>query len=242
MGSERGVPEMGREEEDGRVLLITGASSGIGAATARHAAQAGYRLVLAARRQDKLDALVEELGEARALAVPCNVQEWPAQQAMVAAALAHFGAIDAVFANAGRGGAPGGYSEGDPEVWRDMVLTNVYGLMLTVRATLAALKASRGHLVVMSSNAGRRPLPGSVYGATKWAATGLAYNVRGELHGTGVRVTVIEPGLVDTPFFDEPKPDALRPDDIARAVLFALTQPESVNLHEMVITPTAQKW
>jgi NADP-dependent 3-hydroxy acid dehydrogenase YdfG len=161
---------------------------------------------------------------------------------MAKAAIERFGAIDAVLANAGRGGSSGGYSEGDPDVWREMILVNVYGLALTLRATLAHLKASKGHLLITSSNAGRRPLPGSVYGATKWAATAMGYNVRGELQGTGVRVTVIEPGLVDTPFFDEPKPDALRPDDIARLVLFALEQPESVNLHEMVVTPTVQRW
>lgn len=227
---------------DNRVLLITGASSGIGAATARMAGESGFRLVLAARRRDKLDALVSDIGPERALAVACDVADWAAQQRMAEAAIERFGALDAVFANAGRGGGPGGFSAGDPKAWREMILTNVYGLALTLRATLAHLKASKGHLVITSSNAGRRALAGSVYGATKWAATGIGQNVRGELDGSGVRVTLIEPGLVDTPFFDEPKPDALKSDDIARTVLFALTSPATVNHHQIVMTPTSQKW
>ena len=124
------------------VLLITGASSGIGAATARHAAAAGYRLVLAARRRDELDALARELGgDERALAVPSDVTEWDDQQRLAGAALDAFGRIDAVFANAGFGAARG-FLESTPEHWRSMVLTNIYGVALTIRATLTALKKS----------------------------------------------------------------------------------------------------
>src|SRR5215212_6329734 len=112
---------------DDRVFLITGASTGIGAATARHAADAGYRLVLAARSEDKLAGLAEELGgDERALAVRCDVAEWADQEAMAGRALDAFGRIDVVFANAGFGGARG-FTAGDPEDWKTMVLTNVYG-------------------------------------------------------------------------------------------------------------------
>lgn len=227
---------------DGHVLLITGASTGIGAATARMAGERGFRLVLTARSGDKLNALVKEIGDDKALAVPCDVANWEDQARAATAAIDRFGAIDAVFANAGRGGVPGGYAEGDPNEWHDMIMTNVYGLALTLRATLDHLKTSKGDLLITSSIAGRRPLPGSVYGATKWAATAIGYNARAELQSSGVRVTLIEPGIVDTPFFEEPKPDGLRPEDVARTVLFALEQPRTVLLNELVVVPSAQKW
>ncbi|MEO0620438.1 MAG: SDR family oxidoreductase [Pseudomonadota bacterium] len=225
-----------------RVLLITGASSGIGAATARNAVAAGWRVVLNARSADPLEALVAELGAERAVASVGSVSSWDDAQAMVATALETFGQVDAVFANAGRGGVPGMFSEGDPEEWRDMILTNIYGLALTLRASLAALKESKGHLLITSSIAGRRPLKGSVYGMTKWAASAIGYNVRAELQGTGVRVTLIEPGMVDTPFFDDPKPQALKADDVARSVMFALSQPEHVMVNELMVVPSGQSW
>ena len=221
------------------VLLITGASSGIGAATARHAADAGYRLVLAARSAGRLDELAEELGgPERALAVGCDVTEWHQQQAMVAAALEAFGQLDVAFANAGFG-AQRGFLESDPEHWRTMVLTNVYGVALTIRATLPALKDSRGHLLLTGSVAGRRVLPGSLYSATKWAVTAMGEAARQELNGTGVRVTVIEPGQVDTPFFENRPRHALQPDDVARAVMFAVSQPPHVDVNEILVRPTA---
>lgn len=221
------------------VFLITGASSGIGAATARAAAEAGYRLVLAARSEDKLARLTEELGgAARALAVRCDVSSWADQQALAARAVERFGRIDVVFANAGMGGSPGGFSGADPEQWRAMILTNVLGVGLTLRATLGALKESRGHVLITSSVAGRRTIAGSMYGASKWAVTAIGYNLREELRGSGIRVTLIEPGLVDTPFFEERKPDALQAEDIARAVMYAVAQPPSVDVHELTVLPT----
>src|SRR5258708_5695645 len=130
------------------VFLITGASSGIGAATARAAAREGFRLVLAARSQDRIDALAGELGgPERALPVRCDVTEWPEQEAMVAAALERFGRLDVALANAGFGASRGFLAE-SPEHWREMVLTNVYGAALTIRTTLPALKDSRGHLLL----------------------------------------------------------------------------------------------
>jgi NADP-dependent 3-hydroxy acid dehydrogenase YdfG len=221
---------------DEPVFLITGASSGIGAATARHAAQAGYRLVLAARSEDKLKALGSELD---ALPVRCDVTEWDDQQQMVAAALDAFGRLDVVFANAGFG-APRGFLESTPEHWRAMVLTNVYGAALTIRAALPSLRESRGHFLLTGSVAGRRALPGSLYSATKWAVTAMGESVRQEADGSGIRVTLIEPGMVDTPFFDDRPRDALEADDIARAVMFAVQQPPHVDVNEMLIRPTAQ--
>ncbi|HKG36826.1 MAG TPA: SDR family oxidoreductase [Solirubrobacterales bacterium] len=228
-----------------RVLLITGASSGIGAATAR-AAAGGYRLVLAARRAGALEELVAELGgDERALSVRCDVTEWDQVEAMAAAALDRFGRIDAVFANAGFGAARGFLKE-SPEHWRSMILTNVYGVALTIRATLPhLLERGDGHFLITSSVAGRRALPGSVYSATKWATTAMGEALRAELRqehqNHGIRVTLIEPGMVDTPFFDQrPGDRALADDDIARAVLYALEQPPSVDVNEILIRPSSQ--
>jgi NADP-dependent 3-hydroxy acid dehydrogenase YdfG len=234
---------MPEERSDDPVLLITGASSGIGAATARMAADR-YRLVLAARREDELVELARELGGAeRALAVRCDVTEWDEVEATAAAALERFGRIDAVFANAGFG-AKRGFLEESPEHWRSMVLTNVLGPALTIRATLPhLLERGTGHFVVTSSVAGRTYLPGSLYSATKWAATAIGHNLRAELRqlqdNDAIRVTLIEPGMVDTPFFDErPGERALRDEDIARAVLYALEQPPGVDVSEILVRPT----
>jgi NADP-dependent 3-hydroxy acid dehydrogenase YdfG len=222
------------------VFLITGASSGIGAATARRAAEPGYRLVLAARSQGKLDMLAEELGgPAYALAVQCDVTDFAQQEAMVAAALEHFGRIDVVWANAGFG-AKRGFLEETPEHWRDMVLTNVLGAAYTIRAAIPALKDTAGHLLLTSSVAGRRAIPGSLYSATKHAVTAMAEAARQELNGTGIRVTSIEPGMVDTPFFEQTPEGALKPDDIARAVMYAISQPPHVDVNEILVRPTAQ--
>ncbi len=230
---------------DDPVMLITGASSGIGAATAR-AAAGTHRLVLAARRLEPLEELVAELGGAeRAVAVRCDVTEWEQVEAMAAAALDAFGRIDVVFANAGFG-ASRGFLEESPEHWRSMVLTNVYGVALTIRATLPhLLERGDGHFLVTSSVAGRRVLPGSLYSATKWAATAIGEALRAELRqmheNDGIRVTLIEPGMTDTPFFDNrPGEWALRDEDIARAVVYALNEPAGVDVNEILIRPTRQ--
>ena len=221
------------------VLLITGASSGIGAATARAAAKAGYRLVLAARSEEKLQGLQQELGGSeRVLITRCDVQSNDDQKTMVEKALATFGQIDAVFANAGRGGSPGGFSGADPETWRDMILTNILGVGITVQHCLPALRKSRGHMLLTGSAAGRVTIPGSMYSATKWAVSAIGYGVREELRGSGIRVTLVEPGMVDTPFFDESPKNALEPDDIARAVVYALSQPAHVDVNEVLVRPT----
>jgi NADP-dependent 3-hydroxy acid dehydrogenase YdfG len=224
------------------VFLITGASSGIGAATARHAADAGYRVVLGARSVEQLEALADELGgPERALAVRCDVTEWDDQRMLVDSALSAFERVDVAFANAGFG-AKRGFLEETPEHWRSMVLTNVYGCALTVRATLPALEESQGHLLLTGSVAGRRALPGSLYSCTKWAVTAMGEAARQELNGTGVRVTLIEPGMVATPFFDTvPVDGALQADDVARAVMYAVAQPPHVDVNEILMRPTAQE-
>jgi NADP-dependent 3-hydroxy acid dehydrogenase YdfG len=227
--------------DDDKVFLITGASTGIGAATARQAAEAGYRVVLGARSEDKLRGLADELGGGeRALAVRCDVTEWDDQRALIERALDAYARVDVAFANAGFGGARG-FKADTPEDWKAMVLTNVYGAALTIRAVFDALVATKGHLLLTSSVAGRRALPGSLYSASKHAVTAMGEAARLDFNDTGVRVTLIEPGIVDTPFFDEPpKIEALQPDDIARAIMFAVSQPAHVDVNEILIRPTAQ--
>lgn len=221
------------------VLLITGASSGIGEMTARSAVAAGYRVALAARSMDKLAVLAQELGgREHALAVSCDVQSEADQKAMVSEVVHRFGRLDAVFANAGRGGSPGGFSKARPSEWKDMLLTNVFGVALTLQACIPALRASQGHILITGSAAGRYEIPGSMYSVTKWAVTGMGRNLREELRGSGIRVTLIEPGMVDTPFFDERPRQALQPVDIANAVLYALAQPPHVDVNEILVRPT----
>lgn len=232
------------------VLLITGASRGIGAAVARRAAAAGYRLVLTARTPGPLETLATELGGdgdsgGRVLARPVDVTDWTGLSALVAEVEERFGRLDAVLANAGAsvvtsflgdGGAP-------PEEWRDLVLTNVYGPALTARATLPALRRTSGHLLLTGSTAGRGVRSGSLYSATKWAVTGLAQAIHAECAGTGVRVTLLQPGLTDTGSIPphrahDPK---LGPDDVAAAVLYALQQPPHVDVTEIVVRPIGQQ-
>jgi NADP-dependent 3-hydroxy acid dehydrogenase YdfG len=223
------------------VLVITGASTGIGAATARRAVEFDHRVVLAARSEDKLTALADELGgDEQALAVRCDVTSWDDQQALVDTTLERFGRMDAYFANAGFG-AKRGFLEESVEHWKSMIDTNVLGAALSIRASLGHFrKENRGHLILTSSIAGRRALPGSLYSATKHAVTAMGEALRQEISDTDIKVTLIEPGAVDTPFFDNRPSGALEADDIARAVLFALTQPPHVDVNEILIRPIHQ--
>jgi NADP-dependent 3-hydroxy acid dehydrogenase YdfG len=222
------------------VLLITGASSGIGAATARHAVEAGWRVVLTARREDRLTGLAEELGDDRALALRCDVTSFEDQEAAVAAAVERFGRLDAFLANAGFG-AKRGFLEESVEHWKAMVDTNVLGAAYSVRAALAHFREQNaGHMLLMSSVAGRRVLPGSLYAATKWAVTAIGEGLRAEIGGDPIKVTLIEPGMVDTEFFDDKPQNALEADDIARAIMYALSQPAHVDVNEVLVRPVSQ--
>ncbi|MEO1328144.1 MAG: SDR family oxidoreductase [Pseudomonadota bacterium] len=220
-----------------KTLLITGASTGIGAATARAAAAKGWRVALAARSRDKLEALVAEIGASQALGIAADVTDPAAVEEMVRSAAA-FGPLHAVFANAGMGVNAVGTEGGDPDEWRAMIDLNVYGLCLTAKYALPELKkAPGGHLLLTGSRAGREAIKGSVYSATKWFVHGYARNLALEMAAWGGRCTVIAPGMVDTPFFDDPKPQALTADKVAEAALFALEQPPEVRVGEIFITP-----
>lgn len=219
-----------------RTLFITGASTGIGAATARAAVAAGWQVGLLARSADRLEALATELGAA-ALALPGDVTREADVTDAVARMVARFGGIDAAFANAGRGARRPGVGTGDPEDWRGMVDLNIMGVLLTAHATMPELRKRRGTLVLTGSGAGRRHIAGSVYGATKWFVHGLAGNLAEEMREWGGRCGVIAPGMVDTPFFDKGAPGKLEAEDVAAAVVQMISAPERAAIREVYITP-----
>ena len=227
-----------------KVFLVTGASTGIGEATARRAVEAGFNVVLAARSTEKLERMVAEFGAERALAVTCDVADWQSQQNLVEKALQRFGRIDVVFANAGFSKGSTFYGgEDKPDEWREMVMVNVFGAAVTARLTLPELVKSCGHFLITGSVVGRVTSIRNLYSATKWAVTGMAQAIRNEMVGTGIRVTLIEPGIVDTPFWDhlqKPPSTELQSDDIARAVMYAVSQPPHVDVNNILIRPTGQ--
>ncbi len=227
-----------------KVFLITGASTGIGEAAARQAVASGYRVVLAARSTGKLETLRDELGSDKAIAVACDVSDWKAQRRMIDTALECYGQIDVVFANAGFSkGSPFYGGEDKFEEWKEMVLTNVFGAAVTARICLPELVKTNGHFLITGSVVGHITSIRNLYSATKWAVTAIAQAVRNEMVGTGIRVTLLEPGVVDTPFWGAvPKPGTpeLQPDDIARAVMYAVSQPQHVDVNQVLIRPTGQ--
>ena len=158
-----------------QTLLITGASSGIGAATARAVVKAGWQVALLARSRDALEKLAAELGDA-ALALPCDITERDQLSEAVAKTVERFGGLDAVYANAGKGSSSPGIEQGDPDDWHAMIHLNVLAVLTTAHATLPHLRKTKGHFVVTGSKAGRDHMKGSVYGATKWFVQGKKFN------------------------------------------------------------------
>ena len=220
-----------------KIVLITGGSSGIGATVAKSVVAAGNRVALAARSKDKLDALVATLGEDRALAVQCDVTDPQAQRNLFDVVVNHFGGLDVVFANAGLGATAVGTENGDIDNFHQMIMVNNFAVTVTCKYAIPHLVKSQGHLVLIGSQAGHVALSGSVYSATKWFIKGYAKNLANELVEQGVRVTSIDPGMVETPFFDSPKPSALRPEDIAQAFLYAIEAPGHARIAEIEINP-----
>jgi NADP-dependent 3-hydroxy acid dehydrogenase YdfG len=220
-----------------KTIFITGASSGIGAATARAAVVAGWNVAMMARSEDKLRALERELGDS-ALALPGDATELTAQEEAVSATVGRFGGLDAAFANAGTGIEKPGTEAGDPDEWRSVVDLNIMALLYTARVSIPELRKSKGHLILTGSAAGRTHIKGSIYGATKWFVHGYGGNIAEEMREWGGKCTVIAPGMVDTPFFSEPKPDKIQPEDVADAVIYALDQRDSASIREIAIMPT----
>lgn len=231
-----------------KVLLITGASSGIGAATARAAAVAGFHLALVARRADRLNALALETG---ALAVQGDVTRQDDLDDAVTRAVKEFGQVDAVFANAGVFHR-GSLADGNPDEWADVINVNLTGVFRTVRAVLPhMIERGSGDVIMTSSIAGRVVYPGGgIYSATKFALYAVAEALRKETHSKGVRVSVIAPGYVANELWGDgsstpdawaaeaDKGEALLSADIAAAVVYALQQPHNVNIADMLVLPS----
>lgn len=226
------------EEPGGRVMLITGASSGIGAATAKRAARDGIKLVLTARRADLLEGLVAEIGADHAMAVAADATKLDAQAKVFDAAIARWGRLDVVFANAGIGISKPGTEGGDPEEWSRVVDINIKALLWTAKLAMPHLRKTTGHFVLTSSVAGRTSHRGSIYGASKWFAYGFGINLAEEMAEWKGRCTTICPGMVNTPFFDQAKPTKLDPSDIAEAVMYAIDAPARANVREVFLVPT----
>ena len=220
-----------------KVLLITGASSGIGEATAKEAVKQGYKVVATARSEDKLQALANDLGAEHVLPIAADVTDYQQLERVVQQTVDQFGQLDAVFANAGKGLNAAGTENGDPNEWREMIDLNINALLYTAKLTLPHLKKTTGHFVMTGSAAGRTAIKGSVYGASKWFVHGFAQNLAEEMREWSGRCTVIAPGMVNTPFFDEPKPDKLDPQDVADAVLHALNAHPRNCVREVFLMP-----
>ncbi|MBP2335562.1 NADP-dependent 3-hydroxy acid dehydrogenase YdfG [Saccharothrix coeruleofusca] len=226
------------------VTLITGGGSGIGAATARQLLTKGQRVAVVGRGRERLDRFAKEVGEPDALlTIQGDAGDWELVQSAVAGTLERFGRLDAVVANAGWA-THDDIAEGDPAGWREMVLTNVLGPALLIRASLSALKETKGRIVLVGSVAGHAYAAGNIYGITKWAVTGLAENTRRQVTGDGIGVTLVSPGRTETPFWDEfgslPDGNLLSAEQVADSIVFALAQPAPVDINTIIVRPIGQ--
>jgi clavulanate-9-aldehyde reductase len=241
----------------GQVVAITGASSGIGEATALAAAKAGAAVSLAARRADRIEALAARIADegGRAIAVPTDVGEDDQAQAFVRRTIDGLGGLDALVNNAGvmlLGPIPGA----DTEEWRRMIHVNVFGVLYTTHAALPhLLEQGSGSIVNVSSVAGRRATAGSgVYNLTKFGVNAFSEALRQEVAEHNVRVTVVNPGAVSTELREHLSPELqqsqrdrlsgvtpLAATDIANTIIYALGQPEHVSLNEILVRPTRQQ-
>ncbi len=237
-------------------VFVTGASSGFGAAVARRFAADGARVIASARRVERLEGLTSEFG-ARILPLALDVRDRPAVAAAVAGLPAEFEAVDLLVNNAGLALGLNPAQDADLDDWDQMIDTNCKGLVYCTRAILPGMVArGRGHVINLGSVAGTYPYPGgNVYGGTKAFVHEFSLNLRSDLHGTGVRVTCVEPGMADTEFSlvrfagDQGKADnvyagmqPLTADDIAESIHWAATLPQHVNVNTIELMPTAQSF
>jgi 3-hydroxy acid dehydrogenase/malonic semialdehyde reductase len=237
-------------------VFVTGASSGFGAAVARRFAADGARVVASARRVDRVKDLASEFGP-RILPLALDVRDRPAVAAAVEALPEEFKAVDVLVNNAGLALGLNPAQDADLDDWDQMIDTNCKGLVYCTRAILPGMVArGRGHVINLGSVAGTYPYPGgNVYGGTKAFVHQFSLNLRSDLHGTGVRVTCVEPGMADTEFSlvrfsgDQAKAEnvytgmePMTADDIAESIHWAATMPQRVNVNTIELMATAQSW
>lgn len=243
-------------ERTNPLALITGASSGIGAATAERLVADGCRVVCAARRMEKLESLRARLGEA-SRAVSLDVTDPDSVDSLPRRLPAHWTDVDILVNNAGHDiGGRRLFHEGSAEQWASIIETNVTGLIRVTRALIPGMRErDRGHIVNIGSYAGITPYAtGTIYAGSKFAVHGFSESLRRDYAGTGIRVTEIMPGMVRTGFaearwgdpdkaneFYDDFGECLTPDDIARSVAFAVQQPPNVVISQLVVMPSAQK-
>jgi NADP-dependent 3-hydroxy acid dehydrogenase YdfG len=241
---------------DGKVAAITGASSGIGEATAELLAGAGAKVSLGARRKDRIDVLAERIGDAAA-AFETDVADEASARAFIDGTKERFGRLDILVNNAGVM-LLGPVAGADVGEWRRMIEVNCLGLLFCTHAALPIMgEQGSGHIVNVSSVAGRQATLGSaVYNMTKWGVNGFSEGLRQEVLHANVRVTIVEPGMVETELLDhntnpmvlegakkmkEQIGKALESADIADAILFAVSRPEHVGINEVLVRPTRQQ-
>lgn len=242
---------------EGKVAIITGASSGIGEATAIALAAEGAKVVIAARRVERLEAVAKQIIDHRgqALSIVSDITDEAQAKNVIQKAYAEFGHIDILVNNAGIS-FPGRIENADPSNWRKMIDINVLALMYTTHIALPIFKAQKsGHIVNISSVAGRIARAGMAgYNVTKWGVNAFSEALRQEVYQDNIRVTIIEPGLVETEIDQhitdivakqeiEARRKAITPlqsEDIAAAIVYAVSQPQHVNVNEILIRPTQQ--
>jgi 3-hydroxy acid dehydrogenase / malonic semialdehyde reductase len=237
-------------------VFVTGASSGFGAAVARRFAADGARVVAAARRTDRVRDLAAEFAPL-VLPLALDVRDREAVAAAVAGLPAEFSAVDLLVNNAGLALGLGPAQQADLDDWDQMIETNCKGLAYVTRAVLPGMVArGRGHVINLGSVAGSYPYPGgNVYGGTKAFVHQFSLDLRSDLHGTGVRVTCVEPGMADTEFSlvrfdgDQSKADStyagmqpLTADDVAESIHWAASLPPHVNVNTIELMPVAQSF
>lgn len=233
-----------------KVVIITGASSGIGAATARRLAQLNCKLILAARSEERLTALANEIGQ-NALAIPTDVTDGEQVTQLVDKTLEHFGRVDVLFANAGIY-IPGNVIDGDPDAWANLMNVNVDGVLRTAHAVLPHMTGQKsGDILITSSISGFIDIQWEpIYSASKHAIQGFVHTLRRQVLADGIRVGAIAPGRVANElwgFIDEAdiqeqvaQHASLRSEDVAEAVVFMLSQPRHVTIRDLVMLPQGQ--
>ncbi|WP_339229473.1 SDR family oxidoreductase [Oceanobacillus sp. FSL K6-2867] len=227
----------------GKTAIVTGASSGIGTAIAKEIAKAGANVVLAARSQEKLAQIAKEISQnEKTLCVKADVTNQKDVDSLAKLAKQAFGNVDIYINNAGKMGSSR-VLKGDVSDWEEMIDINIKGVLYGIHSVLPAmLEKGSGHIVNIASDSGFEVTERlTVYCATKFAVRAISTGLEKELAKTGVRVTNISPGMVETPLSSKSPFDSdrkkLLPEDIARAVVYAVTQPDYVNVNEILVRP-----